>query len=284
MEADESNATEGALAQAGVLGLNVWFVLALVPAFEHGLGAGAAALGAAALAPLGLGLWLAARERAGADVALLALFPAAAAAAAVSRADGGVAVLGSALGVSVLAASLLGYGAACLHLLGRRRRSRQAEHHPLAEGESGVARPARVRIAQRALLAVTGAAAMGLAVLGPLAPLPGSARGAVATASPAGPSGGLGGAGAAREGARAVGAAVAEAGAAWGDAAPQGLLLVAVVSSGLGVALLAAFVGPALRADRTRRPPRRRALLVALGLLAAVTGLAALAAYRAAAG
>lgn len=139
----------------------------------------------------------------------------------------------------VTALALLAYGAAAARALARSGPARRGDRRPLEASEGAPARPPGT-VPRRWLLGGATAGALAL-VLSP-----------AATRDPE---------------------SFAEA---WGPAQTEAALLVAAVSTALGVSVLAVFVGPGLRASRERPPsPAERRSRVARAITLAALGVLA---------
>lgn len=225
-------------ARVAVLGLNAWLVLTVLPMLLAGPQSWAsAALLVLPLPALAFGVSALSRSRRTAGAALLAGYPVLVAIAIGLLGDHVEREPYSPLGLLFGALSLLAYGAGAALAASRPQGHRPTSLRPLGSVQPIPPDRSRVRT-QLALIGVTASAATAVAVV---APMLGGRTALVA---------------------------------AWGDAAREAGVLVAVVAGALGTAVVALFVAPAMRASR-RRPPTRRqidARLVAL-LSVVLTGV-----------
>ena len=225
----------GATVVAGVV---AWTVLVGVPVWvAQPIALWVPLVLALPLVPLGLGA-LASQGRTsafGSDALWwLAVFPAATAAAMLRGRDW---VAGDSLSLPTVllgSASLLVFGAIALSSVTRIRHVDRAKVEALrvVSGDPDALRRLRVR---QVLLGLGGVGAFALAVVAPYA-------------APAHWSG------------------------QWGEAGPAASVLTAIVAGGLGVVVLAGFLGPATRKKRDVVPARRRLVRVILALTVAATG------------
>jgi len=200
-----------------ILGLNAWSVLLLVPF----LVAAPTALDGLLwlllpLVALAVGTKLQGRvDRGGADVWLLAVFPATIALVMI-RLPGlpGQSPHGP-LSLILGAVSLIAFAAATAAASSRSRSRRPCRQVPLGHAQA-FSEPVRTSWIRRSMLLLAISGAFGLSFVAPLL--------------------------AGRDGYEA----------AWGEAANAAFVLTAVVGASLGCAILAVFVGPALRASRKR--------------------------------
>jgi len=225
--------------RVGLLGLNAWLVVCLVPALFLGLdslGSAAATLGP--LLPLAAGVaWLGSRREL-ARWCLLAIFPPALGATIALRADLVDRHVFDGPVILVAAASLVAYVAAAAHACARPRSHKESSAHPLT-AKDPVVEPRARRWIRRALLATAGVGGFAMVAI---APTSGSHP---ARSEP------------------------------WGEAAGDGSVLTVVVASVIAAFALGAVVGPALRAERRRAgtsASRRRHLAVAM-IVGTVAGL-----------
>jgi hypothetical protein len=227
-----------------LLGLNLWALCVLWPALAGRGGAEGAAtvsLEAFSLLPLALGTGvLGQRLRWARPALLLVVFPVALTAALALRPEQANAQLYGPLGILLLALSLCAYGAAAAVSVDPGAEELRTTHAALGSDPWDAPPPDR-GLRQRGFIAVCFAGAAGVALIAPT----------------------LGGQSAVEH--------------AWGDAASAGGVLTAVVAAALGVAVLAVYMGSALRAKATpERTPRgdvalRIVWLLFLALLGAVT-------------
>ncbi len=208
--------------RAWVLGINAWAVASFLPALLGGLSSPLAVpFLLIPLIPLGIGVLLVGPARTGARFLLLGAFP-----ATLAGLVAGLPALArqppsSAAGTALGVLSLLAYGAAAAHAVGKPAGSRPAQLRPLGSVAPVEEHTGRKRLRQ-VVLAI---AASGGALLVVVAPT-------------------LGGPGAYQAG--------------WGDAAREASALTAVVGAVLATVVLTLFVGPTLRAARGDAPTWRR--------------------------
>lgn len=221
--------------RVGILGLNAWLVLLVLPMSFAGIRTLAApALVVLPLLALGLGTGALVAFRRAAPWLLLAAYPAALAIVAAALpsfvAQEPWAPFGMLLGVL----SLLAYGARAALATGRPDRLRASTPRPLGSIPPLRETPGRARM-QKVVLGVTGAGALAIAALAP--PL----------------------------------ASRSELEPAWGAAASDAAILVAVVAGAVAAVAIGLVVAPATRADRTRPPSTRQVRRRVVALLLAVT-------------
>lgn len=219
--------------RVGVLGLNAWLVVCLIPSLHAGVGSVATfALSFLPLALLAAGLGALDRRDSLARWVLLGAFPPGLGAWPATRSELRSQDTYDETTMLLAAASMVAYFAAAAHATSRARSTTHATVHPLT-GKNPVVEPPPRRWLRRALLA---GATIGSVAIAVLAPALGSRRERVE---------------------------------AWNDAADDGAVLTAVVASIVCALALGGVVGPALRAER-RQPSgasaSRRRLVVALSI------------------
>ncbi len=219
----EASAARTDGARALVLGLNAWLVLAVLPMlFAEPRTTASFAWLALPIAPLVLGVGVLERSQRVGGWILLGGFPTLLAAIVAVMPRLVVQDAYSTVGLVLGALSLVGYGAGAAFAAMRPTELRPTSRRPLGS-VSPMREPITRTWARRLLLGAGGLAGLVLAVVAPS----------------------LGGMRAYEQ--------------VWGRAAPEASVLTAVVGGALGTATLAMFVGPALRAPRTRPPSRRTA-------------------------
>ena len=223
-------------ARVALLALNAWLVVLALPVLHVGAASGSLLLAAAPLGLVAIGLW--ARSVAAARALLLGGFPPALALAVAFYPELVERDAYGPFGMGVAALSLVGYVAAAAHATGGALAILPHEEHPASPKEPVAEPPAR-RWLRRFLL---GAGTIGALAIAVVAPAAGRHRELVER---------------------------------WGEAAPDAAVLAAVVAGLLAAVALGGVIGPALRAERSARPPaaRRRVLAVAL-FVATVAGMA----------